>query len=68
MKKFKYFLWNDPYMGWGVGETLLYINAESEEKARQKLKDVKGFTDTDLINGDVREVNEFIQPEPIEII
>lgn len=31
-KKYKYFLWADPYMGWGVGPAEVYIEAESKEK------------------------------------
>lgn len=68
MKKFKYFLWSDPYKGWGVGEAILYVNADSAEEARQKLKSKKGFTNTDFISGDVREVESFTQLKQIEII
>lgn len=37
MKKFKYFLWSDPNLGYGVGETICYINANNEEHAKSRL-------------------------------
>lgn len=68
-KKYKYFLWADPYMGWGVGPAEVYIEAESKEQAKNKLKSEFGFKyDPDFIRGDVTEVKEFVQPERIKVI
>jgi hypothetical protein len=69
MKKYKYFEWRDLNMGIGVGPALIYIEADSKEDARQKLRDKKGFSNgAEFISGDVIEVKEFIQPKPIEVI
>lgn len=69
MKKFKYFLWSDPNLGYGVGETICYINANNEEHAKSRLIKEKNFKhDPDFISGDIQEVKEFIQPRRIPII
>lgn len=69
MNKYKYFHWNDPYMGFGVGPALYYIEARSREDARTKLMRKLGFRhDPHFIDGDVIEVKEFVQPKPIKII
>lgn len=68
MNKFKYFLWKDPNLGFGEGETLFYINAKDRNEAIKKLKK-RGFKhDPHFIIGDVKEVKEFIQPKQIKII
>lgn len=68
-KKHKYFLWADPYMGWGVGPAEVYIEAEFKEQAKNKLKFALGFMDDpDFIRGDIIEINKFVQPKRIRII
>jgi hypothetical protein len=69
LKKFKYFYWSDPNMGWGVGETAIYIRAESIKDAKDILVKEHGFKhDPNFIEGDIIEVEEFIQPKMIPII
>ena len=69
MKKFKYFLWSDPNMGTGIGETICYINANNIKHAKNRLIKEQGFKhDPDFISGDVKEVEKFIQPRNIPII
>ena len=69
MKKFKYFLWRDPYMGIGEGKTVCYINANSKEHAKERLIKEKGYKhDPHFIRGDVTQVFDFIQPEKIPVI
>jgi hypothetical protein len=47
----------------------VYIEAESKEQAKNKLKSEFGFKyDPDFIRGDVTEVKEFVQPERIKVI
>lgn len=68
MKKFKYFLWRDPNMGYGVGETLYYINAKSKEDAKKRMIG-QGFKhDPHFIDGDIAEVKEFVQPKQIPVL
>lgn len=69
MKKWKYFHWSDPNMGWGVGPARIYIEAESAEEAKDKLiARFKFKHDPHFIDGDVREVEDFIQPQQIPVI
>lgn len=69
MAKFKYFKWLRPDLGFGVGETILYIEAEDYNDAKNKLIDKRGFKhDPHFIAGDIKRVKEFIQPKPIPII
>lgn len=68
-KKWKYFLWKDPNMGLGEGPAVVYIRANTKEGAKARLKKIFGFKDDpDFIDGDVKEVKEFIQPKEIPVI
>jgi hypothetical protein len=68
-KKYKYFLWVDPYRGWGVGPAEVYIEAESKEQAKNKLKFTFGFKDDpDFIRGDVIEIEKVVQPKRIRVV
>lgn len=70
MAKFRYFHWEHPYKGCYEGKTLIYIEAENKEEAREKLEifgeDYPEFLG--FIVGDIKEVKEFIQPKQIKII
>ena len=69
LKKFKYYYFTDPNMGWGIGETAIYIKAKDKEDAKDILIKEHGFKyDPDFIDGDIAEVEEFIQPKRIPII
>lgn len=69
MKKFKYFRWHDPNLGFGEGPPLIYIRADNIKEAKEKLARVYGFKhDPHFIDGDVKEVDEFTQPQKISII
>ncbi len=69
MKKFKYFRWIDPTIGYGIGPALIYVKAKNKEQAKYMLISKAGLNhDPDFIDGDVIEVEEFIQPKPIPII
>ena len=69
MKKFKYFEWADPYMGYGQGDALVYIKANTKKEAKEKLMKKYGWkNDPHFIRGDISEVKEFVQPKLIPII
>ena len=58
--KFKCFNWWDDYR-----TPLAYVEANSYDDAKQKLKDSGHWSN---ISSDLKEVQEFIQPDPIPII
>ena len=69
LKKFKYYYFTDSSMGWGIGETAIYIKAKNKEDAKDLLIKEHGFKhDPNFINGDIVEVEEFIQPKMIPVI
>lgn len=73
MKKWKYFRWHcrstNIYDCSAIGPALVYINANTKEEAKFKLKKILGYKhDPHFISGDVVEVHDFVQPQPIKII
>lgn len=69
MKKWKYFKWTDPNKSCGIGPALLYVKADTKAEAIYKLISKANLNhDPDFIDGDVVEVDDFIQPKPIPIV
>lgn len=68
MKKFKYYKFTDPNNGSGVGETVLYLEADNIEEAKEILMLNHNYKhDPHFITGDVMVVDSFKQPEMIPV-
>lgn len=59
MKKFKYYYWWD-----SERSPIAYVEADDFNDAKEKIKNSEHWTN----DGDLQEVKEFKQPDPIPVI